>query len=103
MARRGRDIVGPGSIARWSSVAQAYAITPFNLSWSEEILRAAPVLRVMLKSSSDAAENVARRAHKNLVAKRSLTAAEPYLHHLKLYVAYPGGYVTHPGLPDRGR
>jgi hypothetical protein len=58
----------------------------------------------MLKTHDQAsAEKVARRAHKNLVGKRSLVASDPYLHHRKLFVAYPGGYVTHPGLPEKVR
>lgn len=49
------------------------------------------------------ARQVARRAHKNLVGKRSLTASDPFLHHLTLYVAYPGGYVKVDGPPEKAR
>lgn len=58
----------------------------------------------MLKTSDEgAARRVAAQAHKKLVGKRSLTASDPFLHHMPLYVAYPGGYVKAAGLPEKKR
>lgn len=58
----------------------------------------------MLKTSDEnTARRVAERAHKKLIGKPSLTAADPFLHHIPLYVAYPGGYVKVAGLPEKVR
>lgn len=57
----------------------------------------------MLQTDEHSAERVARRAHGGLVGKKSLTAADPYLHHLTLYVAHPGGYIKVEGPPEKAR
>ena len=57
----------------------------------------------MLRTDEHLAERVARSAHKGLVGKRSLTAADPFLHHRTLYVAYPGGYIKVEGPPEKAR
>ena len=54
-------------------------------------------------SGPEEAAKIGRRARRNLIGKRSLTAAQPYLHDRDLYVAYPGGYVHLPASPRINR
>ncbi|MFA5053123.1 MAG: hypothetical protein WC565_03630 [Parcubacteria group bacterium] len=49
---------------------------------------------MLLSDSRGSAEKLAASAFKNLIAKRSLTASDPFLHDKTLYVAYPDGYVV---------
>jgi len=51
----------------------------------------------------DAARRAGERVQRNLVGKKSLISSDPYLHHLTLYVAYPGGVVEIAGEPEKGR
>lgn len=52
---------------------------------------------------ADTAVKIAARAHKDLVSKTKLTAADQHFHHRKLYVSYPDGVVEHDGLPEAKR
>ena len=42
-----RDKTGPGIIAQWSHVNQAWVIRPHNPEWQEEVFLRAPVLGIV--------------------------------------------------------
>jgi hypothetical protein len=49
------------------------------------------------------AESIGLRVQRNLVGKKSLTAADPYLAPLRLFVVFNGGYIELPGEAEKAR
>jgi len=54
-------------------------------------------------SSESIAQKVVAKAQADLIPKTKLTASDPYLHQLELYVSYPGGFVQAGGLAEKKR
>ena len=51
--------------------------------------------------SKSAAERIGRTVQKNLVPKTKLMAADPYLHHIPLYVTYKDGFAKLDGEEEK--
>lgn len=81
-----------------SSVGVRHLVEPSLLYWN----RRAWSVQVDAPNKA-AAERLGRTIQKNLLPKKSLTSADPYLYELPLFVRFDGGFVEVPGIAPTAR